>query len=399
MDFRIDWSGRAFDYSETEIAAVVDVMRQGDPLTQGRHLRQFESDFAAYLGVEHAFAVANATNALDLIALLADIKPGDEIVVPAHTFCASVIPFLRRGAKLRWADIEPSTLVVSAETIARAITDETKFVMVVHLYGLMPDMDPIVELCQARGIRLIEDAAQALGAEDRSRRAGSIGDFAAFSFQGQKNLTTLGEGGMLIAKDPALAELAPGLRHNGLRPFQRAQGDDSYWLPAMSDVASDIPGELPFNFCLSEAQCAVGSAVLARIDDMNAARRARAAAFQAALADYPELRFQHVGEGKVSSHHLLVASYTGSDGADRDAFISRMAFTHGVKCVVQYRPLYRYDLIKVAGFGEGNCPESDRFYDSMISFPFHLWMSDADFHYMCESVVETAQALRAGVQA
>ena len=394
MEFKIDWSGRAFDYSENEIAAVVDVMRGGDPLTQGAHLQRFEEKFRRYVGVDNAFAVANCTNAIDLVALLADIDEGDEVVMPAHTFCASAIPFLRRGAVLRWADIDPDTWVASRETIERAVTDRTKLIAVVHLYGLMPDMDPIMDLARERGIPVMEDVAQAIGARDADRPAGSLGDFAVFSFQGQKNLTTLGEGGMLVVRDPELAEKVPGLRHNGVRGYERR--DDRYWVPAMSNVDVDVAGEMPFNFCLGEAQCALGAEILDRLDDMNAVRASRAAKFRAAVADHDELVFQQIGADKVSSHHLLPARYDSANGTTRDDLISRMAFEHGVKVIVQYYPLYRYPLFKVAGFGEADCPETDRYFDRMVSFPFHLWMSDEDFDYMTERAIDTLQAIRDG---
>jgi perosamine synthetase len=392
-DFRVDWSGRAFDYSEEEINAVIQVMRSGDPLTQGPKLAEFEKKFAAFVGVDHAFAVANATNALDLVALLARIEPGDEVVLPAHTFSATAIPFLRRGARLRWADIDPATRVVTAETLAHVVSDETKLIIVVHLYGLMPDMQPIRELADRHGAILLEDAAQALGASDQGTGAGAWGDYAVFSFQAQKNLTTLGEGGVLLVADPTQAALTPGLRHNGLRPYDRR--DDRYWLPAMSNVDMDIPGEMPFNFCLSEAQCAVGAAALERVLAMNADRARRAEKFQAAVTGFPELHFQEVGPRKVHSWHLLAARYDPPrDGVTRDDFIARLAFEHRIKAIVQYYPLNRYPLFKHAGFGEPACPETDRFFDNMISFPFHHWLPEADFDYMIESTVETLTTLR-----
>ena len=134
-DIRIPWSGRGSVYTEDEIAAVVEAMRNADPQTQGRYQTEFEQRFAIYIGSANAFAVSSCTAALELSALLCRLKPGDEVVAPAHTFAASVIPFARTGARLVWADIDPETRVVTVDTIRPLITPRTKVIIVVHLYG------------------------------------------------------------------------------------------------------------------------------------------------------------------------------------------------------------------------------------------------------------------------
>ena len=149
---KVPWSGRAFDYSEEEIAAVVEVMRHGDPLTQGMHQARFEKEFAGYIGSPSAFAVTNCTNALDLAAILTGVGPGDEVIIPAHTFCASAIPFGRTGAKLLWADIDPKTWVISADSIKRLLSPRTKAIVAVHLYGLMADMEAIAAIGRQNAI-------------------------------------------------------------------------------------------------------------------------------------------------------------------------------------------------------------------------------------------------------
>ena len=138
QEFIIDGSGRALEYSQSEIEAVIDAMVSANPLTQGKYLEQFEKEFAKYIGVPYAFAVANCTNALDLASLLMGLRKGDEVIIPAHTFCATAIPFARTGAKIVWADIDPDTRLVSADSIRHLLTPRTRAIVVVHLYGLMP---------------------------------------------------------------------------------------------------------------------------------------------------------------------------------------------------------------------------------------------------------------------
>lgn len=391
--FKINWSGRAFAYSEEEIGAVVEAMRQADPLTQGKHLKQFEADFAAYTGVNHAFAVANCTNALDLAALLAGIGKGDEVIIPAHTFCATAIPFARTGAKIVWADIDPDTRLISAESLAGRLTARTKVIVVVHLYGLMAEMEEIMALARQHGCVVVEDCAQAIGAEYKGRKAGSWGDFGTFSFHCQKSLTTLGEGGMLTVGSEAHARLVSGLRHNGLRPF--ADERQHYWIPAMSNVDLDLEGVWPYNFCLGEVQCALGSRLLKRLDAMNEQRIKRAERFRQAVAAFPELAFQKVSPQHKHVYHLLSAKYDGRPyGKTRDDFIKAMAYEHGIKAIVQYYPLYRYPLFQRMGLGEHDCPHTDEFFDNMVSFPFHLWMSDGDFEYLIECTIKTLRSFR-----
>lgn len=390
----INWSGRGHDFSKKEIQIAVEATQHCDPLTQGKYLGEFEAKFQKYLGVQHAFAVANCTNALDLTALLSQIAADDEVVIPAHTFCASAIPFARTGAVIKWADIDSETRVVNLETIKAVCTPKTKIIVVVHLYGLMAPMPEIMTFASERNIVVVEDCAQAIGAEIDGQKAGTFGDYACFSFHGAKNMSTLGEGGMLVVKSNEKAVLVPGLRHNGCCGF--SGGDrESYWKPAMSNVDVDVQGVWPYNFCIGEIQCAVGSALLDRIEEMTGERIRRANKFIAAVKDFPELSFQTIADGYRHIYHLLSARYDGSEyEASRDAFIEMIWGEYGIKVIVQYYPLYRYPLFKAHGFGDADCLNTDHFFDNMVSFPFHLWMSEDDFDYMIEATIKTLGALR-----
>lgn len=392
---RVNWSGRGHDYTEEDIATVAEVMRSADPLTQGRHLAAFEEDFSRLHGAGRAcFAMTNCAHTLEMSAILAGIAKGDEVVIPGHTYCASAIPFARTGATIRWADLEPETFLVSLETIAKVVTPATKVVVVVHLYGMIvPDISAIADFCTRRGILLVEDCAQSLGATLGGRPAGTFGDLGCFSFHAQKNLTTLGEGGMLVVKDPALAKLVPGLRHNGHAPFPAERPD--YWKPAMSNVTVDLEGVWPHNYSLGEAQAALGRALLKRLPALTQARRERSQRFRQAMAMFTELQFQQVGEAESHSHHLMAARYVPPrPGVNSDSLIRMLSAEYGIKAIVQYYPLYRYDLFKANGLGEADCPETDRFFDNMVSFPAHVWMSEEDFTYLVESTVAALTRLR-----
>lgn len=391
-EIKIPFSGRAHHFTEDEIATVVHAMRTADPLTQGHFLKEFEKTFSEYVSADNCFAVCNATAALEITAQLCCFEPGDEIVIPLHTFTASAYPFVKKGATIRWADIDPQTRVVTPETLRACITPKTKALLVVHLYGYIAQMDEITRLAKEHNLILIEDTAQALGGLLNGQHAGTFGDFGIYSFHSHKNVTTLGEGGILRVKNPEMAALVPMLRHNGHCGFTFDRED--YWIPAMGNV--DLPewnGHqlMPNNYCIGEVECALGTKLLQRIDDMNEKKRRRACDIIDRLAkDAPELIFHKVTDDR-HTYHLLVAQV--AEGK-RDAFIRKMFAEKGVKCVVQYCPLNRYPFYQKTGFGEASCPNTDLFFDNMVSFPFQEWMSDDDIDYMVSSSIEVLQSLR-----
>lgn len=379
--FKIPFSGRSHTFNEEEIQVVIDALKNAKTLTQGINQIKFQEKFCKYIGTPNAFALSNAASALELSAQLCQFNDGDEVVIPGHTYTASAYPFLKEGAKIVWADIDLETRVVNAETIERCITPKTKAIVVVHLYGYGADMPTIMELARRYNLLVIEDAAQALGVEIEGKMAGTYGDFGIFSFHSHKNITTLGEGGMITVKDNKMADIIPMLRHNGHCSF--GYDREYYWKPAMGNV--DLPelgGEYlwPNNYCLSEVQCAIGIKLLDRIKSINEKKRKRAISLIDSMADYAQIEFHRVNSER-HNYHLLVARMTNGR---RDEFINKM-IDEGIQCVVQYYPLYRYDLYKKVEQGEANCPNTDLFFDNMVSFPFQSMMSDEDFEKIIEA--------------
>ena len=221
-----------------------------------------------------------------------------------------------------WADIDLKTRVVTAETLSKRITPQTKAMVIPHLYGYGAEMTEIMDLANKHSLLTIEDAAQALGVEIDGKKAGSFGDFGVFSFHSHKNITTLGEGGMLVVKDKNFASMIPQLRHNGhsVFPFER----EDYWIPAMGNLdLPEVNGKTlwPNNYCLGEVECALGAKMLDRTDSVNLEKRKRALKFIDALSAFPELEFHRVDSAR-HNYHLLVASVVNGK---RDNFIKKMA--------------------------------------------------------------------------
>lgn len=391
MDFKIPFSGRSHFYNEAEINEVTRVMKEAIPLTQGKYLKSFEQKLRSYFNIENIFAVNSATSALEMAAQLCRFQKDDEVIIPSHTYTSSAYPFIKSGAKVIWADIDKQTRVVSSDTIERCLTNNTRAIVVVHLYGYATDMKSIMKLAKKRNILVIEDVAQAIGTKINNEFAGSFGDFGIFSFHSHKNITTLGEGGAIAIKDKKLADSIPMLRHNGHCPFSYER--ESYWIPAMGNVdLPSIEGKflLPNNYCIGEVECALGIKLLDRLESINQLKRKRAINFIDSLNNFGELIFHRV-DSLQHNYHLLVAEV--KNGL-RDKLIRIMSEDESVQCAVQYYPLNRYDLYKKLGLGNSKCPNADNFFDNMISFPFHHLLSDEEINYVLEATKRSLKKLQ-----
>lgn len=390
--YRVPFPGRMHGYSEEGIAAVVDVMKNADGQTQGQKLRRFEADFKAYTCAPHAFGVDNATNALRLAAALCSLGRGDEVIIPAYTFCATAIPFGATGARIVWADIDPQTWVVDVGDIERKITRRTKAIVAVHLLGMPVDMPRLLRLAERHGLRVVEDCAQSPGASIGGRKVGTFGDFGCFSLHGAKNITTLGEGGVLTVRSAEDAALVSGLRHNGIRAFSADR--PRYWVPAMSNVDLDLEGVWPFNFCVGEAQCALGSAELKTLDRVNATLIEQAEKIKRGLSDTPEIQFARVPEGCHHIFHQFVMHFDGKRlGATRDNLVDILVNEHRIRAIVQYYPLYRYPLFRKMGFGDAQCPVLEGWWDDSFSFPWWCGIPDDAIAYLVDSAKKAIASL------
>lgn len=391
--YRVNFPARMRTYTEAEIEAVVNVMRNAEVQTQGDYMRKFEADFKAYIGANHAFAVDNATNALRLAAILCKFEKGDEVIVPGYTFSATAIPFGMTGIKLVFADIDPKRWTIDPKDIEKKITPRTKAVIAVHLLGMPADMPTIMEIAAKHNLRVIEDCAQAPGASIDGKKVGSFGDFGCFSFHGAKNITTLGEGGAITVKSDEDAALLPGLRHNGIRPFPA--GRERYWVPAMSNVDIDMENIWPNNFCLGEAQCALASELIKTLDSSTDTTIAQAAKLRAAIADIPELTVAEVPAGVRHIYHQFVLHFNGSAfGKNRNDLLDFLTTEAAVRAIVQYYPLYRYPLFQKLGAGEHNTPVLDDWWDNSFSLPWWIGVPDETLDYLTSSLKAGIAALK-----
>jgi len=236
------------EIGEEELRNVIEAVKSGWISSKGRFIEEFESSFARYIGVKYGVATSNGTTALHLALVALGIGPGDEVIVPDLTFAATINAVIYTGAKPVIVDINPDYWSIDPEKLEKAITPRTKAVMPVHLYGHPCDMDAIMGIASEHNLYVVEDAAEAHGAEYKGRKVGSFGHISCFSFYGNKIITT-GEGGMCLTNDEELAERIRVLRDHGMNPRRR------YW--------HDVIG---FNYRMTNLQAAIGAAQLGKIE-------------------------------------------------------------------------------------------------------------------------------------
>ena len=251
---------------EEELANVVDAMRSGWISSLGRYIPEFERDFASFCGAAHGVAVANGTMALHLALAGVGVGPGDEVLVPSLTFVATASAVRYCGARPVFIDSSPETWQLDVSALEGKVTARTKAIVPVHLYGHPCDMDPILDLAARRGFAVVEDAAEAHGAEYRGRRVGALGTVGCFSFYGNKIITT-GEGGMCLCDDPVLAERLRLLRDHGMDPKR------PYWHEVVA-----------YNYRMTNLQAAVGVAQVKRLPAFVEKKRTIARWYAEALA-------------------------------------------------------------------------------------------------------------------
>lgn len=278
-----------YESLKPELDAAIIGSLEGMQLYLGKNLRAFEQEFAAYCGARECVGVGSGTDALHLALRALGVGHGDEVIVPAHTFFATAEAAALTGATPVFADADPVTRCISAETVEPLITERTKAIILVHIHGQMAEMAPLLDLAKRRGLPVIEDAAQAHGAEYAGKRAGSIGDAACFSFYFSKNLGAYGEAGAVTTNDPALAERLRTLRDHGSRERYHHE-------------------LIGLNARLDEMQAAVLRVKLPHLDAWNARRRELAAAYDDALEGTPvEIPTAVEATRHVYHHYAILA--------------------------------------------------------------------------------------------
>ena len=331
----------------------------------GEELEAFEREFAAYCGTMHCVGVGSGLSALELSLRAAGVGPGDEVIVPAYTWVATWVAVTQVGAVPVPVEVQESTYNIDCGQIEAALTERTAAILPVHLRGQTADMDAVNEIAAAHELTVIEDAAQAHGATDRGRRAGSLGRAGAFSFYPTKNLGALGDGGAVTTDDDELADRVRLLRNYGTRHrFEiEARGVNSR---------------------LAEIQAAVLRVKLPRLDGWNAKRARLAESYRAALGGHETLSLPEVPADSEPVWHLFVVNHP-----DRDACRAALE-QQGIGTLIHYPiPPHRSAAYAELGLGPGSFPVTERLAKTTLSLPMYPQLEARDCERVAAAVLQT----------
>lgn len=287
-------------------------------------LNKFEQQFAEYVGAKYAMATSSCTGALHLSLLTAGIGPGDEVIVPEISWVATASAVMYTGARPVFADVDPQSWTINCESVEKLITPKTKAIVPVHLYGFPANMHGVLDLANKYGLRVIEDAAPAIGATIGEKSVGTFGDLGCYSFQGAKMLVT-GEGGMLVTDNPELAAKAKKLQEHGRKP-------GTFWIE-----------ELGYKYKMSNIQASLGFAQLLRSDNQIHRKRRIKNWYSANLQDISGLRFQEELEGTKSIDWMTSIVYEGWNQTDRDEFTDFLKI-NGVDTRPVFPPMSQFPI-------------------------------------------------------
>ncbi|HEU5239621.1 MAG TPA: DegT/DnrJ/EryC1/StrS family aminotransferase [Pyrinomonadaceae bacterium] len=337
---------------QTEIdEAIRRVLEQGRYIL-GEEVNQFEAEFAAFVGVQHGIGVGSGTEALHVALAACELGPGDEVITVSHTAVATAAAIELTGATPVLVDIEPDFYTLDPERLNSVITERTRAIIPVHIYGQPANLDPIIKIARERNLLVIEDCAQAHGARYRDRRAGSWGDIACFSFYPTKNLGAVGDGGLIVTDNPKLAERARLLREYG-------------WAER---YVSHMPG---WNSRLDELQAAILRVKLRYLDSDNEKRRRIAEKYCEGLKDV-EIGLPKIRDGATHAFHLFVIR-----SARRDALQAHLR-ERGIGSLVHYPvPVHQQPAYRGRLKGNDFLPETERAAREILSLPMYAELEDA----------------------
>ena len=352
-----------------EIEPVVRAVLESQYFILGPEVAAFESEAASYCGVQHAIGCASGSDALLLPLMAWGIGPGDEVVTSPYSFFATAGAIWRTGAKPVFVDIDPTTYNMDPAKIEAAITPRTKAIIPVHLYGQVADMSPILEIARRHGLKVLEDAAQSIGAEYEGRRTGPLGDAAAFSFYPSKNLGGFGDAGMVTTDDPGLAKAVARLRVHGMEPRYHHH-------------------EVGFNSRLDALQAAILRVKLRHLTAWTEARREVANRYRTLFAELGLDEFVELPSQKSGNHHVYNQYVIRVPSRSRDALRTHLSSVQVGTEVYYPIPLHLQVCFGSLGHVIGDFPLSEEAALQTIALPMYPELTESAQRYVVEAIAE-----------
>lgn len=407
--YRVKYSGRGSVLGLEAAEAVIRTLRT-DTLAYGPVRDEFEKRFAAFVQSRYAFTTNSCTAALYLSAELIGLSAGDEVITTPQSFWATIRPLQASGVVLRFADIDSNTLNIDPETLEQHITSRTKAIYLVHMGGLPADMDRIMAIAQEHELLVVEDCAHATGATYKGRPVGALGDIGCFSFHSIKNISTLGEGGMITFQKDEWADMVVRLRSIGvvyrrrrrqawtLGPYSKAAysyGDHS---GGAFEYDCEGPVRSGHNYRMSEPAAAVGLTQLPQVSAFNERRREIASIVNDGLDELEGVRLQHVPAGYTHAYHLFVFFYVprvAGSNREKDELIRLLEVDEGVQIINRFFPLHLLPEMRAEGHVFGECPVAERtWFEQHVNLPIYPMLSAADVELMIEAVRRSVAKVR-----
>ena len=351
---------------EEEINAVIDVMKSG-MIAQGPKVIEFEEEFAKFVGAKYGIATNSGTSALHVALLAAGISEGDEVITTPFTFAATGNSILYTGARPVFVDIDPETFTIDPCKIEDAITDKTKAIMPVQLYGQSADMDAIMKIAKEHDLIVIEDAAQAHGAEYNGVKVGNLGDMACFSFYPTKNMTT-SEGGMITTNNEEFAENAKIYRAHG----------------SATKYHHDVLG---YNFRMTDIGAAIGIEQLKKLESFNDKRIENAKYLNEALADCDLIETPVVKDGYKHVYHQYTIKVKDGKRDELSDYLIENGIGNGIYYPI---PLYNQVLYTNMGYNQ-SLPVTDEIVKDVLSLPIHAKLTKFDLDLIIKTIKDFAK--------
>ncbi|MCA9911512.1 MAG: DegT/DnrJ/EryC1/StrS family aminotransferase [Anaerolineae bacterium] len=353
--------------TKLEIEAVNAVLSTTN-LSIGPQLEAFEAALASYVGLRHGIGLNSGTSGLHLTMIAAGVEDGDEVITPSFSFIASANAVLYERATPVFVDIDPQTGNIDPSRIEAAITDRTKAIMPVHAFGQPADMDPIIEIARKHQLIVIEDACEAIGAEYRGQRVGTIGDAAVFAFYPNKQMTT-GEGGMIVTDRDDWAELFRSLRNQGRDVFDA-------WLNHT---------RLGYNYRLDEMSAALGLVQMRRLDSLLAKRAQVAQWYNERIDEIPGVEKPFIFD-TTTRMSWFVYVVRCVDGVDRNKLMA-LLHAQGIPSRPYFTPIHLQPFYREKfGWVRGDLPHTEKAGDTFLALPFSGVMTETQVSYVCSNL-------------
>ena len=367
-------------------------------LTLGKQVAEAEGAAIRYFGSKYACFLTNSTAGMEIAYKLAGLKAGDEVIMPAVTFIATMAYPLSIGAKIVFADVDPETINLNPADVERKITSKTKMIVPVHLGGFPVDMDPVMRLAEKHGLFVMEDAAHGMGGAYKGRKLGAIGHFGGFSLHEVKNINSLGEGGLLLTSEEFAGKQLAGARFLGL-DFTRKIKDWLYDISPLTDRFGGI--QIAGNHSSTEVQALGLLLQMRRLDAIIARRREAAEYMNKVLAEEDGILVEKPDTPDTyGTHHLYLLRIDPEKVGGDIQMLSKKLAEKGLTNITHFGPMYRFRIMKELGYDENaiaeTCPNTERmFYHSYTHLPLYP-LTRQQLEYQAAAVVEAVREMKAG---